>query len=217
MSAPESGGTARWPAIRAGLIAIAIALSVADGVPIPRASADSMAQPANRRELERWSKILGAVGYEITPSALGERWIAFSASVASTHRTLMAPLAPFREATKTTQRWSLFPLADPAPYRMALDARCDGEWILLYRPHDAEHDFMAADLEYRRLRGVWNPGSHGPRGAFSRFFDWLGARVLSARPECDTVRVRYEQLSIALPGEEPEEMPRWHFQEVRSR
>jgi hypothetical protein len=123
------------------------------------------------------------------------------------------------------QRWKLFPVADRDRYRMRIEARGagaghgagNGEWELLYRPHDDAHAFMADALEYRRLRGAWNPGSYGPRGSYAAFATWMARQVFAARPDVTEVRVRMERVHIEDRGRGATPTGQFAFELVHTR
>lgn len=200
-----------WPHGRAVLIAVAIFAAGIEGCPVRAVSTDELARPLNRREVERWAEML-----DTHPDALAARVEGTTSAIARARDALFAPFRPYFDATRTYQRWSLFPIADREPYRMHVEARAaDGDWQLLYRPLDVDATTRASVLEYRRVRGAWNPGSRGPRGAYPAFVDWLANDLFRARPELAEVRVRYERFRIPLPGEPRTNDRSFHFEEHR--
>jgi hypothetical protein len=208
---------ARLPAVRGALIALVIALSIVEGCPLPRAHPAVLAHPANQRELARWSKILASIGYERTPDALGREAYDVSDRLARVHRVVTTPIRPVFDLANLSQRWSLFPVADPAPYRMHVDADCGAGFEPLFIALDDEHDYDAAVLEYRRIRGIWNPGTSGTRPGYDAFTTWLARRIFADRPECSAVRVRFEQFFITLPSEPEDPTRTFAFEVVRTR
>jgi hypothetical protein len=158
-----------WPQVRAGLIALAIVVGLIDGCPIP---------PAKR----------------VPPD-----WADTVKSWARGRRLVMTPFKPLGELLRLRQTWKLFPTAKLQQHRMWVEGRKSGTkdgWQLLYRPHDAEHALFADRMEYRRLRGVWNPGSQGTRTGYGPFVEWLAGEIFAARPDIDRVRVRMETIVI---------------------
>lgn len=159
-----------WPHVRASLVALAIAVGLIDGCPIPRPKA----VPADMEETVRsWHRL---------------------------RRHVMTPFKPLGELARLRQTWKLFPTAKLAQHRMWVEARKSGtreSWELLYRPHDPEHDLHADRIEYRRLRGVWNPGSKGTRTGYGPFVEWLAGEIFAARADVDRVRVRMEKIQLA--------------------
>src|SRR5690348_849695 len=103
-------------------------------------------------------------------------------------------LRPFEKAfaiTRVHQRWKLFAGASRKRYRMRIEARTSAtaDWQLVYRVLDDDHAFMAGPIEYRRMRGAWNPHStHGPRGGYGPFVQWVAQRVLESNPAFTEVR-----------------------------
>lgn len=158
-----------WPHVRAGLVALAILVGLIDGCPIP----------ATKSVAEEWQDEVKA-------------W-------RRARTTVMRPFKPLGELLRLRQTWKLFPTAKLQQHRMWVEARKTGTkdgWELLYRPHDPEHDFLADRIEYRRLRGVWNPGTRGTGSGYGPFVEWLAGQVFEARADVDRVRVRMEKVVI---------------------
>ncbi|MGC4091548.1 MAG: hypothetical protein QM756_27440 [Polyangiaceae bacterium] len=115
-----------------------------------------------------------------------------------------AILAPFRPLSDAIgiydEEWALFATTGGLRNRICIDGRKRGarEFQLLYRAHDPEHRYLAALLEYRRMRNVWNPHRSGVSNAYDAFSQWLLRRTLSDHPELDAARV-YMQEGEILP------------------
>lgn len=155
--------------MRAALVALAIVVGLIDGCPIPNAKSVS---PDLADTVKSWAR---------------------------TRRIVMTPFKPLGELLRLRQTWKLFPTAKIQQHRMWVEARKTGTkdtWELLYRPHDPDHDFYADRIEYRRLRGVWNPGTSGTRSGYGPFVEWLSGEIFEARPDLDRVRVRMEKIVI---------------------
>jgi hypothetical protein len=170
----------RWAPIRAGLIALAIVVSVMEGCPVPAASE----RPVMERRLPH-----GAV------KAVDE--------MDHVRGQLLRPFSKLFEITRVHQRWKLFAGASRKRYRMRIEARAGAtaEWQLVYRVLDDDHAFMAGAIEYRRMRGAWNPHStHGPRGGYGPFVQWVAQRVLASNPAFTEVRVQHERILIGPHG-----------------
>lgn len=199
--------------LRAAILLLALVANGVEGCPVPRVAPHQLERPLGQRELVRWASMLGT-----DEGALRTKVLAASAEASAIHDVLRAPSAPFFAHAHTTQRWSLFPVADPDPWWMHVEGRVDGEWVLLYRPNDAEHalpDPLVELLEYRRVRAIWNPGTGGPRADYPRFVDWLAREIRARRDDVDAVRVRFLRYHVSLPGEPPSDVRTWHFEEVR--
>jgi hypothetical protein len=164
-----------WPPIRAALVALALVLGLADGCPTPEARA--------RKHMSK-----GAVS--------------FFDGVDKWRGKVLKPFKPFSELVRAHQKWNLFAGASKDRYRMWIEARTgpDGEWEILYRVYDDEHDWMADQFAYRRMRGAWAPrGSRGPRGAYSGFCSFV-AREVFRDPQYNEVRVSMEKVKIGDRG-----------------
>ncbi|UJR83587.1 hypothetical protein [Sandaracinus amylolyticus] len=203
--------------VRAVLILFVLVGSCIEGLPVPRVAPAHLSRPVGRRELERWTRILRGAGVDIDEPTLRRHVIDVSSELTVMHDRAREPLRRWFELTHTTQRWSLFPVADPDPYWMHVEARSGGEWTLLYRPNDPDHAFLSSTLEYRRVRAVWNPGSGGTRADHPRFVDWIAREIFARREDVDAVRVRYLRHHVSLPGEPRDPETHWMFEEVRER
>jgi hypothetical protein len=164
-----------WPAIRSGLIALSMLIALVDGCPLP---------PLARVKEQ-------APGAAATVKALGDA-----------QRVFLKPFRKIGHYFQWRQRWKLFPQAADSRYRMWIEARggAGDAWTLVYRPHDDAHAFMASTLEYRRVRGAWNPGSRGPRGGYSAFATWMAREIFLRAPAFHEVRVRMERVDILPRG-----------------
>lgn len=184
------------------MIAAAIVVSLVEGCPTPRVSSRALDVPVNRRELERWAPRLGMTADELK-AELVER----AGELDRVQMELTEPFRPWFQLTATQQRWNLFPVADPDPVWMHIEARLDGEptWSLLYRPNDPAHAWRDEILEYRRIRATWNPGLIGPRSAYRDFARWIFAERLAEEPRTRELRVRMRQLHIHVDA--PDDRP----------
>ena len=117
----------RWPELRAGLIAVAIALGLVEGCPLPP-----------RGEERPWQR--GYVG-----------------AVRPVQEAVLAPVAWLPRALRFSQRWALFQVGARERFRLEVEGRAGGAWTLLYRAGDGEHRAYTDLLEHRRVQGAWNP------------------------------------------------------------
>ena len=120
----------RWPHARAGLIALAIAIGLVDGCPLP--------PPAYVRP---WQAPIVDVLRPI-------------------QREVLRPFRWVQRALLVTQRWALFQVADRDRYRLEVAGQRGGAWELLFRAGDPDHDAYATLLLDERVRGAWNPTDH---------------------------------------------------------
>jgi hypothetical protein len=163
----------RWPAVRALLIGVVLFVGLVAGLPIP--------SPRVQAEMSPWLRTLVS-------------------GVVSVQAAVLAPFAPVQREFALVQRWQLFAGANTERYRIWIEARAArGRWQLLYRPHDPEHAFLGSELEYRRVRGAWNPRRGDAQPGYPAFASWVSRKIFQARPELSETRARIEKIRI-LPG-----------------
>jgi hypothetical protein len=165
---------ARWPAARAALIAVAIALALVDGCPIP-----------DRRITPQWAHgITGALDDART--------------------AVRRPVAGVVKDLDITQRWILFRGASRKRFRLYLEGQtAAGEWQLLHRAGDPEHAEYEDLLAYRRVRGTYSPSGQNARGQYRPFATWMTLRALDDHPEFSVARTRMEKVQIGEGGYTP--------------
>lgn len=181
-----------WPRVRAGLVTLAITIGLVNGAPLPGD--------------EQLSKV--------------PAW--YARLVPGLRRAQELVLRPFRPLGDTfflTQRWNVFSGAKTRRYWLSLEGReaKSGRWALVYRPHDPGHTADAAALEYRRVRGAWNPRGLGPQPGYAAFVSFEARRLLAERPELSAVRARIEEIEILPRGAGFRPTGRTSFELVRER
>jgi hypothetical protein len=131
-------------------------------------------------------------------------------------------MQPFRfigDGLLIVQRWNLFAGAKTERYWLMIEGRAagGGEWQVLYRPHDARHTLLASELEYRRVRGAWNPRGTSPTGGYAAFVNFVAQRIFAEKPAIEEVRVRFEAIRIRPRGAGFEATGTFAFEQVRTR
>ena len=132
----------RWPHARAGLIALAIAIGLVDGCPLP--------PPAY---VAPWQEpIVDAVR--------------------PIQEAVMRPFAWIGRALQITQRWALFQAAARDRYRLEVRGRTGTRVDVMFRAGDAAHAAYDELLLDERIRGAWNPTDRPPLqyAAFAQWF-----------------------------------------------
>jgi hypothetical protein len=163
------------PRPRAALIALALAVALVDGLPLPPAGRARAVSPA-----------LASV----------------VAGLASAQGVLCAPFRPLFDTLLVTERWVLFAGASRERFRLEIAARGapDSKWQLLYRADDPRHRALADVIEYRRVRGAFNPRTQEPPAGYDAFASFIAGRIFRERPDLCEVRVRMEQIRIRDDG-----------------
>lgn len=165
-----------WPSLRALLITISLSVGLVAGLPVPLSERAARQHP----ELAR-----------------------FAAKVARAQGVALGPFRFIGEAFVLTQRWNLFSSADTVCDRLWVEELSDAPgagYHLLYRAHDPEHDYARRLIEYRRVRGAWNPRGDDLRASYTAFARWISWRILRERPESSAVRVRMEIIDVLPRG-----------------
>ena len=94
-----------------------------------------------------------------------------------------------------SQQWSLYQSPVARRYRMWIEGWHAGTWQLVYRAGDPDNTEDAALIEHARVWGTWDPTDE-PALEYRQFAGWITARVLTAHPDFDVVRVRMERIEI---------------------
>ena len=181
-----------WPRVRAALITLVIVVGLVAGVPLPPD--------------EQLTRFPG--------------WYArLVPGLRKAQELFLVPFRPIGESLVLVQRWNLFSGAKARRYRLSLEGRevASKRYVPLYRPHDPEHDVDGAVLEYRRVRGAWNPRGGAPQAGYAAFVSFEARRLLAQRPDLDAVRARFEAIEILPRGRGFRPTGRYSFELVRER
>ena len=163
----------RWPQIRAGLIALAIAFGLVDGLPLPP-----------RADTPAWAR-------------------GFVDSLHDVQGILLWPVRSVRGRLRIAQRWALYQAPGTDRWRMWIEGRArTGRWVIVYRAGDSEHAEDAALLENSHVRGVYDITDQPPV-ELTAFADWITARVLAQHPDFTGARMRMEKIAITTDGFTP--------------
>jgi hypothetical protein len=191
--------TTFWPYLRAALITLTMLSQCVSALPKRPLDAAQLARPEARRNM-RWLAVALRPFGERGPAEL-ERWvIELSRGQVALRSRLLDPIAPLIHATAVRQQWHLFLTVKEQVYRLRIDAQSAqtqaGAWRTVYRTNQTDLLGMAEVLDYRRLRGVYNPTRAGAHAQYPAFVDWLMQRVWSEHPELGALRVGMEQLHV---------------------
>lgn len=182
------GWTRYWPAARALLVTLLIAISLVDGCPLP----------STRHTPE-----------SLKPTVKALR---------NARSDVIRLVRPVREGFRLHQQWRLFPTANLKQHWLVIEGRTGrkAEWETFYRPQDLAHDFKADAIEYRRLRGAWNPGRQARRG-YGGFTRWVSDEIFAVRPDITEVRVRLENIRVVPREGRFQSLGKFQFEKTRRR
>lgn len=213
--------SARWPSIRAGILALVVGVHGIAALPLPRVlKAEDAKTELAREEIGRWVRILRSAGWDIDDEQLVAHVNTIGRAAMGTRRFVLAPFQPLLRLTGTGQSWALFAYPDRYPNRLEVDGKTlEGGWELLYRANDPGHTMLAPQLEFRRVRGVYDTASSrdAPGRVYDRFVDMVARQVFARRPDLDTVRVKMVQFRVSLPGESGTYPEKTRLTRLRSR
>jgi hypothetical protein len=133
---------------------------------------------------------------------------------------VLEPFRPLLRLTGTGQAWALFAYPERYPNHLQVEVRePSGDWQLVYAAADPEHRFLADQLAFRRIRGVYDTAaSRGAPGAsYDRFTDWVAREAFAAYPGATDVRVKMLQKRVTLPDEDISEEEKTRLVRLRSR
>lgn len=208
-----------WPVVRALLLTAVVAVEWLDALPLPTLRPYHLNQPIAKAELARWTAVLNGAGVEITQDELAERGLAVGGAAVSFRQWSMGPFRPLKKLTQTGQSWGLFAYPDPFAGRLIVESDTGEGWQERFRAPGSGDTLLSRQLRYRRVRGIYDDLGDvaKPRGGYSRFADWVAARLMAEAPETKRVRVRLDLVRVKLPGEGTEPPEELRHARVRSR
>ena len=201
-----AGRGARWPSLRAAVLALLCASALVDAVPWPQVS--GLRRPEARAELRRQAAALRALGLPVGEEGL-QRAVQRGVRVGLQAReALLWPTRPLRRWAGVGQAWALFSLPAEEAGRLVVYGRArGGAWAPLFRAGDPSRTPLAPALRHRRLRGVWDEaGDRSPAApAYGRLAEWLTRAVFDAHDDIFEVELRVDQVRLRPPGGPPVE------------
>jgi len=214
----EQEGRSLWPSIRAVGIGVILLVVIIAASPSPgKVSKGALNDPIALEELERWVDLFAFFGWTMTPEEVAGLTVDLADNWKAGKQTLTAPFKPLFRITGTQQGWGLFTYPDTHPYRLEIAARPrTGRYEILYLSQDSERQYMAKELHFRRVRGMYNPGRRAPR-SYRGFSRWMAKRIFEDFPDYERVRIRFHRTHTTLPGDEVDESIKYRFARTHRR
>jgi hypothetical protein len=157
----------RWPELRAGLVALALAFGLIDGCPLPR-----------RGHVPSWEQ-------------------GFVEPLRSVQHVALTPVRWAADHLHIFQRWALYQAPSRDRFRLVIEGRDrTAAWRPLFIAGDPAHQDDADLIDYTRPRGIFDPAPDVP-SQYAAFADWMTARVLARHPELEAARVSLERVRIS--------------------
>lgn len=188
--------------LRGVLIGVVLLLQLLDATPLPELRESHLRNPMAYDELERWSGMVSSLGRPTDPEELLQAGLALGNASREFRKRVLRPWWPFRKLTGTGQSWGLFAYPDPYAGRLNVDGTdASGETWELYRAPFGHGDHLERQLEYRRVRGVYDDAGDRPkpRKTYERFARWVARETLSQRPDLVEVAVYFERAHLVRP------------------
>ena len=193
-----------WPVFRGLLIAGVLFVQVLDAIPLPEVRPGHLRTDIARQEIQRWRSVLSHIGIDVTQQQMRDFALMLGEKSGNYRRAVVKPTKPFRRVTGTGQAWGLFAYPDHVAGRLVISGQVSGTWSTLYSAPDVGDGLLGSQLRNRRMRGVYDTfgDRNNPRGPYRRFFKWVTSAAFDQHPNVDVVEVRFDEVTIVLPGEE---------------
>jgi len=200
--------TSAIPKVRAAIIAFALVIHGLLAAPLPQpVSKRDFKGPVSAQEVEKWHELATAVGWEMTDQEFQDLVMTVSNGIGETHVAMEKPIKKALRITGTGQGWALFAVPDAYPHRLEIQGKRSGDrnWHFIYRRHDPEFsEFLGSQINYRRVRGIYDGSSRRPGRTYKNFTKWVAVHAFNQFPELTEVRVRMIRAHTTIPGEEPD-------------
>ncbi|MEQ1507339.1 MAG: hypothetical protein ABMB14_34240 [Myxococcota bacterium] len=200
-----------WADLRAAALLVALIGHGIYALPIPNAvKAEDLEKDWRQRELGVWRDGLARVGVELTDDELGAWLVSTTTGLHDLHRWLKTPFAPLFDLVGANQAWALFASATTAPDRLVVEIErpdpTTGEpgWVPILRRLDPCCTWREDELEYRRIRGVWDGQQDEMRAGYKGLTKWIARQAFADYPDASRVRVQLERGRSTYPWEPPD-------------
>ncbi len=197
--------TARWPQIRAALIAVHVLAITLAALPAPVGGMNRKAwsEPTVQEEFASWTARLNGAGLDLTQAELEDQLWTVAVVVMDVRGTVLAPFRPYYQLCGTTQPWRMFVAPHRFPSRLQVRVREGrGPWKVVYQVRSDEHDWNRAQLDTDRVRSaVFRYGWPTYGATYQHFARWLADRAFEDFPDASQVEIRFLDHRTPSPAE----------------
>jgi hypothetical protein len=197
----------RWAYLRAFLISLGLLSQCVSALPKQPLDAERLARPETQRALRWLGVALRPFGVR-EPAEVERFALDFSRRERAFRSAMLRPVAPLIQGAAVRQQWHLFLTVKEQAFRLRVDARSleapADAWRTVYCANQTDALGLAEVLDYRRLRGIYNPTRFGTTAQYAGFVDWLMRRVWTEQPELGALRVGLERMRIGSAAAPPE-------------
>jgi len=192
---------ARWPLIRALLIALHITAVFVVSFPHSKiADPKRWKLKRTQDEFALWAERLTQWGWAYTSAELEANLWKVAQSYLAVRHAVAAPFEPYTQLTDAKQRWGMFRAPNRTPYALLIEVRESRKWRTIYLSRSSEHVYLQSTLENNRFRKLL--GRIGrDRRLFRRIATWVARRAFDDYPNASHVRARVLMYTSLKPEE----------------
>jgi hypothetical protein len=176
-----------------------------------------MTSPDSLEELRRWTEALNRIGIGVSEEGLMNFSYKAGKIATSSRNALLKPFRPLFKITGTGQGWGLFTHPDRFPDHLEIYGKGDSGWQMIYQAFDDELDFLAPQLAYRRVRGLWDGSANKAKPSYNNFVDWVAREAFAEDPALQSIRVQFRRSRTVTPGQAPVKLNKVRQRRVRHR
>lgn len=196
---------ARWPAIRAVLVAYHVLAVLVLSFPSPPSGMKRSAwdNPTVQNEFKLWADRLSAVGWKMTTAELDAKLWELSKHYVGAREKVIAPFVPYVERSGARQSWRMFVAPQRFPVRLEVMVREGrGPWKKVYESRSDEHAWLAHLFEkYRLRRAVFATAWDKDSRHYKMLCDWIAAQAARDFPAATEVQIRQLRYRTPTPEE----------------
>jgi hypothetical protein len=202
-----------WAYVRAALLTLVLCSQCISALPSRALNTERLSRPEGQRALRVLEKVLRPLGAPARETIEG-LLITGSERAVAARAALLSPLSAVFQSVAIHQQWRLFLSAHKQVFRLRIDTRAaDADWTLVYRANQEDTLGLAPLLDYRRLRGIYNPTMQRVHREYPGFSRFIARRILDQHPELAAVRVSLEHIDIGGRHEPPSLLGTEHVME----
>jgi len=173
--------------------------------------------PDSLEEVRRWTSALNSIGIGVSEEGLMNFSYKAGEIASNSRSTLLKPFRPLFRTTGTGQGWGLFTHPDRFPDHLEIYGKGENGWQMIYQAFDEEHDFLAEQIAYRRIRGIWDGSANKPKASYNNFVDWVAREAFESDPGLQSIRVQFRRSRTVTPGQAPVDLNKVRQRRVRHR
>lgn len=178
---------AAWPHIRALLILLHLISILLLSLPASSRLSDRSHwdAPAQQVQLEAWADRLG-MAKEDFESSLWD----VAQSYMKARRKIVRPFLLYADYTGTRQGWTMFANPRLVTGRFEVEIEIEGEWQLVFRPHDSEADWNRWQFDHNRVRKLLGRLAVKPhQRAYNELTNWMARGLARDFPTATGARI----------------------------